>query len=71
MAAMRPAKITGRVMNSVWTVLLMVLATAWSLKMKKATKLKKPAHSTACKGVSTLVLTTVAMELAASWKPLM
>jgi hypothetical protein len=36
-----------------------------------ATKLKKAAHATACMGVSTRVETTVAMELAASWKPLM
>jgi len=71
MAAMRPLRITGRVMNSWWTVLLMVLATAWSLKIQKAAKLKRAAHSTAWNGVSTLVLTTVAMELAASWKPLM
>ncbi len=49
----------------------MVLATAWSLKMKKAAKLNIAAHITAWNGVSTLVLTTVAMELAASWKPLM
>src|SRR5689334_9105407 len=71
MAAIRPLRITGRVMNSLWTVLLMVFATAWSLKMKKATKLKRAAHSTAWNGVSTLVLTIVAIEFAASWKPLM
>ena len=40
-------------------------------KPKAATKLKKAAHTTACSGVSTRVDTTVAMELAASWKPLM
>ena len=44
----------------------MVLATAWSLKIKKATKLKKAAQITACKGVKTLVDTTVAIEFAAS-----
>jgi hypothetical protein len=33
-AAMRPDKITGNVMNSFITVLLMVFATAWSLKIK-------------------------------------
>ena len=38
---------------------------------KAATKLKKAAQATACIGVSTRVDTTVAMELAASWKPLM
>ena len=35
-------------------------------KTKAATKLKNAAQSTACVGVSTRVLTTVAMELAAS-----
>src|SRR5207247_10595366 len=36
-----------------------------------ATKLKKAAHTTAWSGVRTRVETTVAMEFAASWKPLM
>src|SRR3989454_11334719 len=36
-----------------------------------ATKLKNAAHTTAWSGVSTRVETTVAIELAASWKPLM
>src|ERR1043166_9823294 len=40
-------------------------------KPKAAMKLKKAAHTTACSGVSTRVETTVAMELAASWNPLM
>ena len=35
-----------------------------------ATKLKKAAQATAMPGASTRVETTVAMELAASWKPL-
>src|SRR6266542_2987499 len=35
------------------------------------TKLKKAAHATAQSGVSTRVETTVAIEFAASWKPLM
>jgi hypothetical protein len=38
--------------------------------MKNATKLKTAAQITACPGVSTLVETTVAIELAASWNPL-
>ena len=38
---------------------------------KAATKLKNAAQITACPGVSTRVETTVAIELAASWKPLM
>src|SRR6266850_687484 len=40
-------------------------------KTAKAAKLKNPAHTTAIRGDSTRVLTTVAIELAASWKPLM
>jgi len=36
------------------------------LKIKKATKLKKAAQTTAWNGVSTLVDTMVAIELAAS-----
>ncbi len=40
-------------------------------KMKKAAKLKKAAQTTALPGESTRVDTTVAIELAASWNPLM
>ena len=36
-----------------------------------ATKFQNAAQKTAAKGVSTRVETTVAIELAASWKPLM
>ncbi len=39
--------------------------------MKAATKLKNAAQTTACPGESTRVETTVAIEFAASWKPLM
>ena len=39
-------------------------------KTRNATKLKKAAQATARRGDSTRVETTVAMELAASWKPL-
>jgi hypothetical protein len=46
-----------------------VLATC-DLKIRKARKLKAAAQTTATRGVSTRVETTVAMELAASWKPL-
>src|SRR4051812_46818251 len=35
-----------------------------------AMKLKNAAHRTACVGLNTRVETTVAIELAASWKPL-
>ena len=40
-------------------------------KVKAAMKLKKAAQTTAWPGGSTRVETTVAIELAASWKPLM
>src|SRR3989454_5820638 len=42
-----------------------------SPKPNAATKLKNAAHTTAWSGVNTRVETTVAIELAASWKPLM
>ena len=69
-AAIKPEKITGSVMYYLKTVLPIVFATAWSLKIKKAITLKKAAHNTAWKGVNTFVETTVAIELAASWNPL-
>ena len=47
-----------------------VLATAVP-NPKAAAKLKNAAQTTARPGDSTRVETTVAMELAASWKPLM
>src|SRR4051794_22400673 len=47
----------------------MVLATAVPSR-KAAAKLKNAAQATAMRGESTRVETTVAMELAASWKPL-
>jgi hypothetical protein len=75
MAAINPEKITGNVTNSGRTVLETVLAIPNSpmtyLAMKKAIRLKLAAQSTALNGVRTLVETIVAMELAASWKPLM
>jgi hypothetical protein len=49
-----------------FTVFAMVFATPWSLKIKKAAKLKKAAHTTAWNGDNTLVETIVAIELAAS-----
>src|ERR1035438_1990637 len=48
---------------------LMVLATPVP-KTKAATKLKNAAQNTACTGDKTRVVTTVATEFAASWKPL-
>ena len=75
MAASTPARMMGRVMYSSITVFETVLAMPKPpityLAMKKATKLNAAAQSTAWKGVSTRVETIVAMELAASWNPLM
>src|SRR4029453_8401678 len=69
MAPTSPAKITASLTTSGSTVLPTVLATAvW--KTRKAMKLKKAAQMTAIRGVRTRVETTVAIELAASWKPL-
>src|SRR5215216_2282111 len=68
-APMSPAKTTASLTTSGSTVLPTVLATCvW--KTRKAMKLKKAAQTTAIRGVSTRVETTVAIELAASWKPL-
>ncbi len=70
-AATSPAKITEKV-----TMLMsimpepMVLATAVP-NVKAATKLKNAAQMTALPGDRTRVETTVAIEFAASWKPLM
>ena len=70
-APISPAKITAKVTTLMSTSPApMVLATAVP-KVKAATKLKKAAHMTALPGDSTRVETTVAIELAASWKPLM
>ena len=70
MAPTSPAKITP-IDSTFWstTSLAMVVAT-WVPKTRKATKLKNAAHATARRGESTRVDTTVAIELAASWKPL-
>src|SRR5215216_7917739 len=64
-----PAKTTASLTTAGSTVLPTVLATpVWNTK--KAAKLKKAAQRTAMRGVSTRVETTVAIELAASWNPL-
>src|SRR5215216_4648837 len=68
-APMSPAKTTASLTTSGSTVLPTVLATCvW--KTRKAMKLNRAAQTTAIRGVSTRVETTVAIELAASWKPL-
>src|SRR5207247_8967725 len=48
-----------------------IVEATFTPKRKAATKLKKAAQSTASLGVRTRVETTVAIELAASWKPFM
>src|SRR5580693_1383007 len=69
-AATRPAKITWRLMKSLLTEAAMVLPILNSpttyREIKNAAKLKTAAQSTAWKGLSTLVETIVAIELAAS-----
>src|SRR5512132_2741037 len=69
MAPVSPANTTASLTTAGSTVLPTVLATlVWNTK--KAAKLKVAAQMTAIRGVSTRVETTVAIELAASWKPL-
>ena len=71
MAPMRPEKITEKVTTLRSTMPApTVLATAVP-KPKAAMKLKTAAQMTAWPGLRTRVETTVAIELAASWKPLM
>src|ERR1041385_6774884 len=70
MAPMRAARMTSFVTTERSIIPLpIVFATAVPIT-KAATKLKNAAHSTAFLGESTRVDTTVAMEFAASWKPL-
>ena len=70
-APTRPAATTARVIApGSTTPFPIVLATLVS-KKNAAMKLKNAAQRTACCGLSTRVDTTVAMEFAASWKPLM
>src|SRR6266487_2940779 len=68
-APTRLANTTASLTTAGSTILPTVLATC-DLKIRKARKLKAAAQITATRGVSTLVETTVAIELAASWKPL-
>jgi hypothetical protein len=46
------------------------VSATWRPKTAKAMKLKKAAQATATRGCSTPVETTVAIEFAASWRPL-
>ncbi len=72
--AMAPTKAPNTTCTSITPASAMPLPTVaatlrWKTKM--ATTLKKAANSTAWLGRSTPVDTTVAIELAASWKPFM
>src|SRR5437016_1236866 len=66
-----PVRITHWSTMAGSTTPLPTVVATWTPKPKAATKLKNAAHTTACSGVSTRVETTVAIELAASWNPLM
>lgn len=70
-AAIKAAAIVVRsIISEFITPLPMVVAT-FKLKKRNATKLKNAAHATAGNGDNTFVDTTVAIELAESWNPLM
>src|SRR5690606_11307280 len=70
MAPSRPQKMTAVVSAAGSTTPVAMVAATWVPNTRNATKLKKAAQRTANRGDSTRVETTVAMELAASWKPL-
>ena len=71
MAPTRPAKIMPTDRTSWITTSLAIVSATWVPNTRKATKLNTAAHTTAVRGESTRVDTTVAIELAASWKPLL
>src|SRR5262249_35866009 len=66
MAPASPARMTHSSTTAGTTTPLPTVVATCTPKPNAATKLKKPAHTTACSGVSTRVETTVAIELAAS-----
>src|SRR5256885_16415245 len=70
MAPTSPANTTPREIESGMTTPFAIVVATFVPKTRKATKLKNAAHATAIRGDSTRVDTTVAIELAASWKPL-
>ena len=70
MAPISPANTTPIVSTSGSTTPVAMVAATTVPNTRKATKLKNAAHSTAKRGDRTRVETTVAIELAASWKPL-
>ena len=69
MAPMRAARISRGSTTSGCTTPRPTVVATFTPKPKAATKLKTAAHTTAWSGVRTRVDTTVAIELAASWKP--
>ena len=70
MAPTRPANTTPIVSTSGSTTPVAMVAATTVPNTRKATKLKNAAQITARRGDRTRVETTVAIELAASWKPL-
>src|SRR5438309_1825799 len=66
-----PAAMTGIVTDAGETTPCLIVEATASPKTRNAMKLKKAAHATARCGERTRVETIVAIELAASWKPLM
>src|SRR5262245_16770647 len=70
-APSRPERITADVTSDCRIIPAPTVFATAVPKKNTAAKLKNAAQATACTGESTRVETTVAMELAASWKPLM
>ena len=64
-APTRPANTTAS-LTAVGSMILPTVSATWVWKTRKAMKLKNAAQITASRGLSTLVETTVAIELAAS-----
>ena len=69
-APISPAKITWLSKIAGFTTSFAIVAATAVPKIRKAAKLKNAAHATAWRGERTRVDTTVAIEFAASWKPL-
>ena len=70
-AATKAAAITVRFITSGLITPVPILVATFKGKIRNATKLKKAAIPTAATGESTFVETTVAIEFAESWNPLM
>src|SRR6476646_447418 len=70
MAPASPAKMTPIEITSGCTTPVAIVDATAVPKTAKAMKLKNAAQTTAWNGLSTLVETMVAIEFAASWKPL-